>query len=244
MAAADILITVVTVCFNSALTIRKTIESVLKQTYHYYEYIIVDGNSTDQTVQIAREYEDMFQGRLQIISEPDEGIYDAMNKGIRMAKGKIVGLINSNDYYEEDALKKITDAYTGADLEIVYGMEREFTKDGALRDIVFYHHAFLTERMINHPTCFVTKATYDTIGYFDIQYKASGDYDFMLKAFFSKRVTFTPVYEIIANFYFGGMSGKREAHLETFKILKKYGCITTKRFFLITWRTILKRWIG
>ena len=238
-----VFISVVTVCFNSEKTIQQTLESVLNQTYQNYEYIIIDGVSNDGTLEIISSYEEKFGDKLTIISEPDQGIYDAMNKGIRMAKGKLIGLINSDDYYELDALEKIVKTYRGHDLEIVYGMEREFAGDGRLQDIVFYSHEFLKTQMINHPTCFVTKDTYEKIGYYDLQYKSSSDYDFLLKAFLSKKVEFTPVYEIISNFSLGGMSSTMESHLETFKIWKKYGCITKKRYYLITWRTLLKRWL-
>ncbi len=81
-------------------TIRQTIESVLNQTYQDIEYIIVDGASTDGTLEIIQEYEDQFQGRMQYVSEPDNGIYDAMNKGIRMSHGNVIGIINSDDFYE------------------------------------------------------------------------------------------------------------------------------------------------
>jgi len=240
----SVFISVVTVCFNSKTTIQRTLESVLNQTYQNFEYIIIDGESNDGTLEIISSYNRKFGDRMTIISESDQGIYDAMNKGISMAKGKLIGLVNSDDYYEPDALEKIVKAYRGHELEIIYGMEREFAEDGRLRDIVFYNHEFLKTQMINHPTCFVTKNTYEKIGYYDLQYKSSSDYDFLLKAFISKKVVFTPVYEIISNFSLGGTSSTMESHLETFKIWKKYGCITKKRYYLITWRTMLKRWIG
>ena len=97
-------ISIITPCLNSAKTIRQTIESVLNQTYQDIEYIIVDGASTDGTLEIIQEYEDQFQGRMQYVSEPDNGIYDAMNKGIRMSHGNVIGIINSDDFYEEDAV--------------------------------------------------------------------------------------------------------------------------------------------
>ena len=100
-------ISIITPCLNSAKTIRQTIESVLNQTYHNIEYIIVDGASMDGTLEIIQEYEPQFQGRLHYVSEPDHGIYDAMNKGIRMSHGNVIGIINSDDYYEQDAVEKM-----------------------------------------------------------------------------------------------------------------------------------------
>lgn len=239
----SVFVSVITVCYNSGKTIQKTLESVLNQTYLNYEYIIIDGNSNDETLGIIENYKGIFKDRLTVISEPDKGIYDAMNKGIRMAKGKLIGLVNSNDYYEQDALEKIVKAYRGNKMEIVYGMQREFSQDGRLQNIIFRSHEFLETQMICHPTCFVSKDTYEKIGYFDLQYKYSSDYDFLLRAFRSKEVEFTPMYEIISNFLLGGVSGNVAAYLETFRIWRKYGYITAKRYYLITWRTILKKWI-
>ena len=100
-------ISIVTVVYNGEKTIRKTIESILCQEFKDYEYIIVDGLSKDNTVNIAREYERLFEGRLRIYSEPDKGIYDAMNKGIKLAKGDYIWLVNADDWIEKDALYNI-----------------------------------------------------------------------------------------------------------------------------------------
>ena len=98
---------IITVCFNSEKTIQRTLQSVLDQTYENYEYIIVDGASTDRTIDIVRSFMPLFNGKMRVISEPDQGIYDAMNKGIRNAKGTLIGMVNSDDYYEPDALENI-----------------------------------------------------------------------------------------------------------------------------------------
>ncbi len=100
-------ISIITPCLNSEKTIRDTMESVLHQTYKNIEYIIVDGGSEDRTLEIIHEYEHLFNGRLKYISEKDNGIYDAMNKGIRQSKGKLIGIIGSDDYYETDAVEKV-----------------------------------------------------------------------------------------------------------------------------------------
>ena len=95
-------ISVITATYNSAATLRDTMESILRQGYTDYEYIVVDGASKDATVDIIREYEPRFEGRMRWVSEPDKGIYDAMNKGIAMATGDVVGLLNSDDFYTSD----------------------------------------------------------------------------------------------------------------------------------------------
>ena len=97
-------ISIITATYNSERTLRNTLDSVLRQDYHGYEHIIIDGGSTDNTLAIIREYEPRFAGHLRWISEPDHGIYDAMNKGIRMAKGEVVGILNSDDFYASNSV--------------------------------------------------------------------------------------------------------------------------------------------
>ena len=113
-------VSIITVCYNSAATIRRTIESVLRQTYQNIEYIIVDGASKDETLSIIEEYRDALGQRLRLVSEPDQGIYDAMNKGIRMAEGTLIGILNSDDFYEPMAVEHIVNAMTDEKYQILY----------------------------------------------------------------------------------------------------------------------------
>ena len=103
--------TIITPCFNSEKTIEKTLQSVLNQTYQNFEYIIIDGGSTDDTLSIIESYKEKFAEKLTVVSEKDNGIYDAMNKGIQLAKGELVGIVNSDDFYETDALENIVNEY-------------------------------------------------------------------------------------------------------------------------------------
>ncbi len=231
---------IITVCYNSAKTIERTIQSVLDQSYDSWEYIIVDGKSTDNTLEIVNAYAKK-ENRIRVISEPDHGIYDAMNKGIKMAQGTLIGMVNSDDYYEKDALQNIQEAYKGTDYEIVYGMQRNWSIDGRIMSIIFNHHDFMEQAMICHPTCFITRKLYTEIGMYSLQYKSSSDYDFMIRMHRDNRVVFTPVYKIISNFAYGGMSDSVEAHLETFKIWRKYGCISKKRYWMIVLSTHIKQ---
>lgn len=231
---------IITVCYNSAKTIERTIKSVLDQPCDSWEYIIVDGKSTDNTLEIVNAYAKK-ENRIRVISEPDYGIYDAMNKGIEMAQGTLIGMVNSDDYYEKDALQSIQEAYKGSDYEIVYGMQRNWSADGRIMSIIFNHHDFMEQTMICHPTCFITKKLYAEIGMYSLQYKSSSDYDFMIRMHRDNRVVFTPVYKIISNFAYGGMSDSVEAHLETFKIWLKYGCISKKRYWMIVLSTRIKQ---
>lgn len=235
----EMLVSVITPCYNSEKTIARTIESVLAQTYKNIEYIIIDGSSTDKTVEIAKSYEAAFEGRMHIYSEKDEGIYYAMNKGIGLAKGEIIGIVNSDDYYETDAVAKIAEKRTSSPYQILYGFER-ILKDEQETMIVLHHHTNLPNQMITHPTCFVTKKLYEDKGVFNTDYRYSADYEFMLRMFEDKKVEFTPVYELISNYALGGASGTGAAYLETNKLLLEHGTISKKRYYFI----VLKYKIG
>ena len=116
-------ISLITVTFNSAASLRYTIQSVLSQSYPNIEYIIIDGASKDDTVSIIKEYEPKFYGRMRWISEPDKGLYDAMNKGIRMATGDIVGIINSDDFYHRtDVMAKVVNVFQDEAVQTVLSL--------------------------------------------------------------------------------------------------------------------------
>lgn len=222
-------VSIITVCYNSSITIRRTFDSVLHQTYADIEYIVVDGMSTDNTVEIIKEYEPLFHGRMHWISEKDGGIYDAMNKGIRMARGELIGIINSDDYYELNAVQCMVRAMTENKYQILYGAMRTW-KDGVEESISISSHRFLRDRMINHPSCFVTKAVYEDFGYYDIRYKSVADYDFMLRMREKKEVVFKPVYEVIANFTLGGMCSTGEAYMELVEMQHERGMISDREY--------------
>lgn len=167
MEKADIKVSIITVCYNSEKTIRDTINSVLNQTYQNLEYIVVDGNSTDLTVGIIKEYIQTFKEKCieyYYLSEPDEGMYDAMNKGIRMTSGELIGIINSDDWYEPEAIACAVQHYRQqpydlfyADLRII-GSKVSFIKKA--RD-----SRWVTSRYWNHPTTFIPKAIYQKYQY-------------------------------------------------------------------------------
>ena len=229
----DILVSIITVCFNSEKTIEKTIESVLYQTYQNLEYIIVDGKSTDHTLEIVEKYRPQFQGRMKVISESDQGIYDAMNKGIRFASGELIGIINSDDHYELDAVEQIVSAMTQDPYQIIYGMVREVREDVEIR-ISMPKHENLTEEMIAHPTCFVTAKVYKDFGMFDLKYKSSADHDFMLRMRKHQEIVFVPVYKILATFAYGtGMSAQSSSVIEAIGMLTTHGIISKKRYYMI-----------
>lgn len=222
-------VSVITVCYNSSKTIRKTFDSVLHQTYKNVEYLVIDGASTDGTVDIIKEYEPLFQGRMKWISENDRGIYDAMNKGIRMASGELIGILNSDDFYETDAVESMVAAMTKDKYQILYGEMRTW-RDGEEESVSIFSHKFLRDRMINHPACFVTKAVYDDFGCYDTQYASVADYDFMLRAYEHEEIYFKPMYKIISNFSLGGMCSTGQAYLELVELQHNRGMLSNKEY--------------
>lgn len=229
---ADVKVSIITVCFNSESTIARTVESVLRQTYGNIEYIIVDGGSVDKTLSIIRSYEKQFNGRMKIISESDNGIYDAMNKGILMASGDIIGMVNSDDYYEKNTVENVINFYQNDNAHVIfYGFQRDLLR-GKEIDVVFYHHRNLRKININHPTCFVTSDVYKDYGMYDIRYKSSADYEFLLRMYLSGKVKFVPIYKILSNFELGGTSLSGLSVSETADILRSKHLISRKEYLL------------
>lgn len=224
---------IITPCFNSGRTIERTLKSLASQNYENFEYIIIDGLSSDNTIQIIERYRGIFKDNMRVISEPDDGIYDAMNKGIAMATGEIVGIVNSDDFYENDCLRNVLHCYKRdeGEYQILYGGIRCLDKEGDTKAEVFYHHKYLESQMINHPATFVTKKLYDDFGVYDIKYKSSSDLDFMLRMKESGKVVFVPIHKILTNFTSGGISGTYIGAKETAMVRYRHGVISTK-FYL------------
>lgn len=221
------MITIITVVFNGEKTIRDTIESVCNQTVLPKEYLIIDGLSTDGTLGIVNEYAQQFPF-IKLISEKDSGIYDAMNKGLALASGDLIGIINSDDWYELDALEKMSNAYAKNGSGIYFGILRNI-KNELDYSLERTSEKFVSERMIPHPTTFVSKDIYDRFGRFDLKYKYSSDLDWVLRMVKSQ-VSFRHLDDIIANFRIGGASDSLKAGIESLNILKAYGLISMKQF--------------
>lgn len=199
-------VSIITPCLNSEKTIRQTIESVLHQTYSNIEYIIVDGGSTDGTLAIILEYLPLFHGRMRYVSEKDKGIYDAMNKGIRLSTGRLIGIINSDDWYELDAVEKVMSVWNvQTEYQVIYAYCRVFDKS-RVKSIMKNRHEGLPRAMISHPTCFVTRSIYRDFGMFLTAFRILGDYEFMLRLYSSRKVDFVQIKEILADYRLGGAS--------------------------------------
>lgn len=238
----NLLVTVLTPCFNSAGTIEKTLQCIENQTYENIEYIIIDGGSTDETLDIIEIHKMRLPERFTLVSEKDKGIYDAMNKGISMAHGTLIGIVNSDDWYEMDTIEQVVRAYQGNPCEVIYGMQRTYL-NGKEKATFIYHHDFLPQQMITHPTCFVTKQTYEQLGVFDLQYRSAADYDLMLRYWESKKVVFTPVYQILSNFQLGGMSSSQVGVQENLQIRYKRHFLTKKQYYFYKIKSKIYQWL-
>ncbi len=199
------LVSLITIVHNGKKHLEQTIQSVLDQTYPNIEYIIIDGGSTDGTVELIEKYED----RLAYwVSEPDNGISNAFNKGIRQAKGGLIGIINADDWYEQDAIENVVAHYDKA--AIFYGKLNYWTVDNQCIIKENDHTKLaknITSRTISHPTVFVKRKVYEKIGLFNENFKIAMDYEFLLRAYQSG-ISFYNVNEVLANFRAGGVSGQ------------------------------------
>lgn len=205
---------IITIAFNSEKTIGRTIRSVLGQTCCDYEYIIVDGASKDNTLDVVKQYEPQFNGRMKWISEPDHGIYDAMNKGVRSATGDIIGIVNSDDWLEADALDIVANAFANNNNNtnaLYCGGINYHKTDGQIKmygaDInAFKRQAFLYVMYgVRHPATFVPRQVYDSIGLYNDKMKLSADQDFILRCHFGG-IRFVEIKHVLSNMSEGGLS--------------------------------------
>lgn len=181
-------ISIITATYNSAATVRDTFESVLSQTYKDIEYIVVDGLSKDNTLDIIKEYEPKFGGRMRYISEKDKGLYDAMNKGITMATGDVVGILNSDDLYiDNKVVEDIARTFTEKDVDCIYGnlhfVDSQDTKK-IVRTWIGSQHtkgAFKKGWHPAHPTFYAKRLYFEKLGGFDITFDVSADFELMLR---------------------------------------------------------------
>lgn len=188
-------ISIITATYNSGRTVGGTFNSVLTQSYDDYELIVVDGGSTDDTVDIIRQYEPIFDGKMKWISEPDRGIYDAMNKGIRMATGDVVGILNSDDFYSSgQVLKMVASAFAKDDIDAVYG-DIHFVRDSNLKKCVRYYSSRPFRRwwmrfgfMPAHPSFYCRREVYERYGMYDLEYKVAADFECLLRLIFIHRI--------------------------------------------------------
>lgn len=235
MIKEKIKLSIITPTFNSERTIERTIKSVIAQDYENFEYIIIDGGSTDGTIDILEKYKSKLPDNIYYISERDDGIFDAMNKGIDMSTGKLIGIINSDDYYEAAAFSEVVNYYSDKmKYQVIYGMLREVNPDGVEQSVKIQNHNSLGFNTILHPSTFISKSIYTDLFKYDTKYKYASDFDFFMKVRNKKNIQFVPIYKIIANFTTGGVSTSmdsfNECLLETLTIRYRNKVISKQEY--------------
>lgn len=225
-------ISIVTPCFNSAATLADTINSVLAQTYADVEHVIVDGGSTDGTVELIRRYEPRYAGRLKWVSEPDKGIYDAMNKGIRMATGDVVGVLNSDDFFfDANVVSDIAKAFTD-DVDCIFGNLKFVSKSDTSKVVRIWkgspYRSFHTGWHPAHPTFYVRRFILQDNGAFDIRFKIASDFELMLRLIECRRIASRYLDRYIVCMRMGGESTARlsniiKGNIETYKAFAANG---------------------
>ena len=202
------LISIVTVVFNGIKYLQQTIDSVANQTYPNIEYIIIDGGSTDGTVDLIKANEANVD---HWISEPDRGLYDAMNKGISKAKGELIGMINSDDWYEVDAVETTVNKYLkNPDKRIFHSDRYDVYPDGEKKVFAFNPSVIKFKYFAmtyNHPSMFVSPKVYKEYNY-NTSLKVYSDYQFTLTSYLKNKDQFTYINKPTVNFRLGGVSGQ------------------------------------
>lgn len=239
----NILVSIITVCYNSEKTIKKTIESVLNQTYRNIEYILVDGLSKDSTLNIIKSYEEDFIDKgisYKWISESDMGIYDAMNKGISITNGELIGIINSDDWYELNAIGNIVENYEEG-VDVYHGYLR-FIENEKEQMIKRTNSEQLKKgEMIEHPTCFLNRRVYEKHGKYSLEYKSASDLDFFINL--KDNLEFKAIDVVVANFRVNGISASILGLKETIFIRYKNGLMSKKKYLLNIFRLELKKYL-
>lgn len=219
-------VSIITVAYNSEASIGRTMESVLGQEgirrKFELEYLIIDGKSKDRTVEVAESYRKELEEKgvsLRIVSEPDSGIYDAMNKGIRLAQGEIIGILNSDDWYEPDTIGTVVDTYAREKCDLMYANIRIHREDGSVFVKKARLRRFETSRDWNHPTTFVRAELYKEFPFRDLG--IHDDYGFFLQMKRQGR-KIVVVDRVLANFRMGGASNRKSLKAAKKRIRDRY----------------------
>jgi len=223
-------ISIITVCYNSAKTIEDTLKSVASQKDLNIEHIVIDGASTDETLQIIKQHDSVTR----LISEPDKGIYDAMNKGISLATGDVIGTLNADDFYMDDhVLSDVAKIFLDPNIDACYGdllYVSEANTDHAVRfwkSTNYKHGLFKSGWMPAHPTFFVRKNVYERLGNFDLNYKIAADFELLFRFNEKNKVNTKYLPKVLVKMRLGGTTNKNVSNIiwqnkEIFTILRAY----------------------
>lgn len=196
---------------NAADCLPKTLGSLLAQTFGDFEIVMVDGKSTDGTPDVIKEYEEKFAGRLRWISEKDSGVYEAMNKGVKMAKGEFLCMVGAGDWLESNALEEAAKcAGEHPEVDAVFGKTRVWDKDLAKSRLLQTSPETLPSQPMQHPSLYYKKTLHDKFGLYDESYCIAADYAFCLKVFHNGKAKAQIFDAVVDNYVLDGISAARE----------------------------------
>jgi glycosyltransferase involved in cell wall biosynthesis len=243
-------ISIITVVYNNDKTIEDAIKSVLSQSYSNIDYVIIDGGSSDKTVTIINEYKEQLG---YFISEKDKGIYDAMNKGIYAAKGDVIGILNSDDLYQDtNVIETVMNQFNqNPSIDVVYG-DLVYVKSDNVNKVVrnwksnsYYNRFFENGNVPPHPSLFVKKSVYEKAGLFNLDFKLAADYEFMLRIFKKHNFNSKYINRVIVKMRLGGATNQSFSNIkkQNIEILKAWNHNELKAPFLLMPLRIIKRLI-
>lgn len=228
-------ISIITATYNSGSTLRDTIRSVLSQSYPNIEYIIVDGGSKDDTLEIINEYKNKIS---KVISEPDKGIYDAMNKGISMATGDVIGILNSDDFFTSgNVVENIVKTFKSNDIDAVFGDIHFVKPDNLNKPVRHYSSSIFKPALFRfgfmpaHPSFYVKRTCYEKYGLYDLNYKIASDYDLLIRFLYVNRIKYKYLNMDFVTMRVGGastenMKSRVVLNKEIVRACRKYGIYT------------------
>ncbi|MDD2495766.1 MAG: glycosyltransferase family 2 protein [Tissierellia bacterium] len=240
-------ISIITTTYNSASTIKDTLESVNSQNYSIIEHIIVDGGSKDNTLSLVERYGKSVST---VISEPDKGIYDAMNKGIKAATGDVIGMLNSDDFFtSDDIIETVVDNFKNSDIDALYGDIHFVNPDDISKCVRYYSSAIFKPSLFRfgfmpaHPSFYMKRELYEKHGLYSLDYKIASDYDLLIRYLHREKIKYKYINKDFVTMRTGGVSTENfnsivTLNKEIVKACKKYGIYTN--MFILSFKYLYK----
>jgi glycosyltransferase involved in cell wall biosynthesis len=240
-------ISIITATYNSASTIKECIESVNAQTYKNIEHIIIDGASKDNTLEIINNLPNRVT---KIVSEPDKGIYDAMNKGIKAATGDVIGILNSDDFFTSDNIIEIVvENFKNCDIDALYGDVHFVNPDDITKSVRYYSSAIFKPSLFRfgfmpaHPSFYMKRECYEKYGLYSLDYKIASDYDLLIRYLHREKIKYKYINKDFVTMRTGGVSTENfnsivTLNKEIVRACKKYGIYTN--LFILSFKYLYK----
>ncbi|QRX64183.1 glycosyltransferase [Dysgonomonadaceae bacterium zrk40] len=240
-------ISIISTTYNSSAHIADCVKSINNQTYHDIEHIIVDGASKDNTLEIVNGIPNRVE---KIISEPDKGIYDAMNKGIQAATGDVIGILNSDDFFtSDDVIQTVVDSFKNNDIDALYGDVHFVSPDNLSKSVRYYSSSVFKPSLFRfgfmpaHPSFYMKKECYDKYGLYALDYKIASDYDLLIRYLYKEKIKYKYIKKDFVTMRTGGVSTENfnsrvTLNKEIVRACRKYGIYTN--LFMLSLKYLYK----